>query len=119
MSNIKSRKVLGAIAAFAAASLAVGVSMPANAAGAADKTLKITSILPLTGALAFLYPPMEAGASLAVDDINAAGGVLGNKVAIDWKDSGDGTNLAVSTQSATAAIAVSYTHLTLPTTSRV
>lgn len=105
MSNIKSRKVLGTVAAFAAASLAVGVSMPANAAGAADKTLKITSILPLTGALAFLYPPMEAGASLAIDDINAAGGVLGNKVTIDWKDSGDGTNLAVSTQSATAAIA--------------
>jgi len=105
MSNIKSRKVLGAVAAVAAASLAVGVSMPASAAGAADKTLKITSILPLTGALAFLYPPMEAGAALALDDINKAGGVLGNKVTIDWKDSGDGSNLAVSTQSATAAIA--------------
>ncbi|MEN9714905.1 MAG: hypothetical protein RJA35_372 [Actinomycetota bacterium] len=105
MSNIKTRKVLGAIAAVAAASLAVGVSMPANAAGAADKTLKITSILPLTGSLAYLYPPMEAGANLAIEDINAAGGVLGNKVTLTSKDSGDGTNLAVSTQSATAAIA--------------
>jgi len=103
--RITRRKALGAVAAVAAASLAIGVAMPASAAGAADKTLKITSILPLTGALAFLYPPMEAGASLAVDDINAAGGVLGNKVTINWKDSGDGTNLAVSTQSATAAIA--------------
>ena len=106
--RITRRKALGAVAAVAAASLAIGISMPANAAGAADKTLKITSILPLTGALAFLYPPMEAGASLAIDDINKAGGVLGNKVSIDWKDSGDGTNLAVSTP-------VSYTHLTLPT----
>jgi len=105
MSNIKSRKVLGAVAAVAAASLAVGVSMPANAAGAADKTLKITSILPLTGALAFLYPPMEAGANLAIEDINAAGGVLGNKVEFTSLDSGDGNNLAVSTQSATQAIA--------------
>jgi len=105
MSNASIRKVVAGVAIVAAASLAIGVSMPANAAGAADKTLKITSILPLTGSLAFLYPPMEAGAALAIDDINKAGGVLGNKVTIDWKDSGDGTNLAVSTQSATAAIA--------------
>ena len=105
MSNASIRKVVAGVAFVAAASLAIGVSMPANAAGAADKTLKITSILPLTGSLAFLYPPMEAGAALAIDDINKAGGVLGNKVSIDWKDSGDGTNLAVSTQSATAAIA--------------
>ena len=105
MSNASIRKVVAGVAFVAAASLAIGVSMPANAAGAADKTLKITSILPLTGSLAFLYPPMEAGAALAIDDINKAGGVLGNKVSIDWKDSGDGSNLAVSTQSATAAIA--------------
>jgi len=103
--RITRRKALGAVAAVAAASLAIGVSMPANAAGAADKTLKITSILPITGTLSDLYPPMEAGTSLAIDDINAAGGVLGNKVQISWRDSGDGTNLAVSTQSATAAIA--------------
>jgi len=101
----KTRKVLGTVAAVAAVSLTVGVAMPANAAGAADKTLNITSILPLTGALSFLYPPMEAGAALALADINKAGGVLGNKVTISWKDSGDGSNLAVSTQSATAAIA--------------
>jgi len=98
------RKALGAVAVVAAASLAVGVSMPANAAGAADKTLKITSILPLTGALAFLYPPMEAGMQLAVADINKAGGVLGNKVSLTALDSGDGSNLSVSTQSATTAI---------------
>jgi branched-chain amino acid transport system substrate-binding protein len=102
--RITRRKALGAVAAVAAASLAIGVAMPATAAGKIAP-LKITSILPLTGALAFLYPPMEAGASLAISDINAAGGVLGNKVTINWKDSGDGTNLAVSTQSATAAIA--------------
>jgi branched-chain amino acid transport system substrate-binding protein len=97
------RKALGAVAVVAAASLAVGVSLPASAASA-DKTLKITSILPLTGALAFLYPPMEAGANLAIDDINKAGGVLGNKVQFVALDSGDGTNLSVSTQSATTAI---------------
>ena len=104
MSIITRRKALGAVAVVAAASLAFGVTVPASAASA-DKTLKITSILPITGSLAFLYPPMEAGASLAIDDINKAGGVLGTKVSISWRDSGDGTNLAVSTQSATAAIA--------------
>ena len=103
MSN--TRKALGAVAALAATALTVGAAMPATAAGAADKTLSITGILPLTGSLAFLYPPMQAGAYLAVDDINAAGGVLGNKVTLNMKDSGDGANLAVSSQSATAAIA--------------
>ena len=102
---INTRKALGAVAALAATALTVGAAMPATAAGAADKTLSVTSILPLTGALAYLYPPMEAGAALAVEDINAAGGVLGNKVEFTALDSGDGNNLAVSTQSATQAIA--------------
>jgi branched-chain amino acid transport system substrate-binding protein len=97
------RKALGAVAVVAAASLAVGVSLPASAASA-DQTLDITSILPLTGSLAFLYPPMQAGANLAIADINKAGGVLGNPVTLTSLDSGDGNNLSVSTQSATTAI---------------
>jgi len=96
------RKAFGAVAVLAAVGLTAGVALPASAASA-DKTLKITSILPQTGALAFLYPPMEAGANLAIADINAAGGVLGNKVSYVSLDSGDGTNLSVSTQSATTA----------------
>ncbi len=44
--------------------------------------LKIGTILPLTGSLAYLNPPAESGVGLAVEDINAAGGVLGKDVSI-------------------------------------
>jgi len=100
----KNRNIVLAVVAVAAVATIVGVSLN-NSAKAPEKNLSITGILPLTGSLAFLYPPMQAGAYLAVDDINAAGGVLGNKVVLSMKDSGGGENLAISSQSATAAIA--------------
>lgn len=56
-----------------------------------DGTLRIGSLLPQTGDLAFLGPPEFAGVDLAVEDINAAGGVLGNDVEEFDADSGDGT----------------------------
>lgn len=46
-------------------------------------------MLPETGNLAFLGPPEFAAAELAVQEINEAGGVLGNDVALDQGDSGD------------------------------
>ena len=42
-----------------------------------DGVLRIGSLLPQTGDLAFLGPPEFAGVDLAIQDINAAGGVLG------------------------------------------
>jgi ABC-type branched-subunit amino acid transport system substrate-binding protein len=54
-----------------------------------DGVLKIGSILPQTGSLAFLAPPEFAGAELAVNDINAAGGALGKPVEFVPGDSGD------------------------------
>ncbi len=56
-----------------------------------DGVLTIGTILPVTGDLAFLGPPEVAGAELAVEDINAAGGVLGNDVVLIQGDSGDTT----------------------------
>jgi ABC-type branched-subunit amino acid transport system substrate-binding protein len=56
-----------------------------------DGVLVIGTILPVTGDLAFLGPPEVAGADLAVEDINAAGGVLGNDVVLEQGDSGDTT----------------------------
>lgn len=53
--------------------------------------LKIGSLLPETGSLAFLGPPEFAGVDLAVADINAAGGVLGQDVEHIRGDSGDTT----------------------------
>src|SRR5690348_11770488 len=56
-----------------------------------DGTLTIGTLLPQTGDLAFLGPPEFAGVQTAVDDINAAGGVLGKQVVQSKADSGDGT----------------------------
>ncbi|MBD3942632.1 ABC transporter substrate-binding protein [Microbacterium sp. NEAU-LLC] len=63
---------------------------------ARDLTLKIGTILPDTGTLAFLGPPEEAGVGLAVDDINeAAKGIEVGPVV--WGDSGDTDNKAYAT----------------------
>lgn len=56
-----------------------------------DGTLTVGTLLPQTGDLAFLGPPEFAGVQTAVDDINAAGGVLGQQVVQQKADSGDGT----------------------------
>jgi len=61
--------------------------------------LIIGTLLPLTGNLAFLGPPEVAGAQLAVNDINAAGGVLGQPVQLVEGDSGD-----ASTDTATQTV---------------
>ena len=56
-----------------------------------DGTLTVGTLLPQTGDLAFLGPPEFAGVQTAIDDINAAGGVLGKDVVQVKADSGDGT----------------------------
>ena len=60
--------------------------------------LKIGTLLPATGDLAFLGPPEFAGVDLAVSEIDAAGGVLGQPVVNEFGDSGDTkTDLASQT----------------------
>jgi ABC-type branched-subunit amino acid transport system substrate-binding protein len=54
-----------------------------------DGTLTIGTLLPETGSLAFLGPPEFAGVTLAVQEINDAGGVLDNDVVQIDSDSGD------------------------------
>jgi len=68
-------------------------------------TLRVGGILPLTGNLAFLGPPEISGVGLAVSDINAAGGVNGAKACHDIQDSGDSTDMSVSTASAGTLVA--------------
>jgi neutral amino acid transport system substrate-binding protein len=65
-----------------------------------ENTFKVGSILPITGSLAFLGPPEIAGVGLAIADINAAGGVNGNKACLVSTDSGDSSDMTVSTASA-------------------
>lgn len=61
------------------------------AAPTGDGVLRLGSLLPQTGDLAFLGPPEFAGVDLAVQDINEAGGVLGKPIEEFDADSGDGT----------------------------
>jgi len=54
-----------------------------------DGVLTIGTLLPQTGSLAFLGPPEFAGVDLAIQEINADGGVLGKPVKGVKGDSGD------------------------------
>ena len=67
----------------------VGEAAP-TCQGESDGVLGMGGLLPQTGDLAFLGPPMEAGAALGIEDVNAAGGVLGKPAEFIAGDSGDG-----------------------------
>jgi len=68
-------------------------------------SFRVGGILPLTGSLAFLGPPEIAGVGLAVSDINAAGGVNGAQACHDIQDSGDSSDMSISTASAGTLVA--------------
>ncbi len=68
-----------------------------------DGILKIGSVLPETGSLAFLGAPEFAGLEFAIAEVNAAGGVLGNPVEYSQGDSGD-TSTDTATVTATRLI---------------
>lgn len=65
--------------------------------------LVLGGLLPKTGDLALAYPPMAAGVGLAVREINAAGGVLGEPVT--WVDGDDGTDPKVAKATVASHIA--------------
>jgi ABC-type branched-subunit amino acid transport system substrate-binding protein len=58
--------------------------------------LTLGGLLPKTGDLSLMYPPLIAGARLALAEIDAAGGVLGEPV--KWIDGDDGTDPTVATK---------------------
>ncbi|MCC3295227.1 ABC transporter substrate-binding protein [Arthrobacter sp. zg-Y411] len=72
-------------------------AVPAST-GTTETPLKIGTLLPTTGSLAYLGPPEIAGTNLAVKEINEAGGVLGKPIEIVHRDSGD-TTTDIATQS--------------------
>lgn len=89
---------------------APGSTAQASAGGAVppattitETPLKLGSLLPTTGSLAFLGPPEIAGVNLGVKEINDAGGVLGKPVEVIHRDSGD-TKTDIATQSTTALL---------------
>lgn len=88
------KTILGGIAIVGASALVLSGCAPAADTGSSSGpreplTLKIGTILPQSGTLAFLGPPEEAGVALAVKEINEAD--LGITVEVEYRDSGDTT----------------------------
>jgi ABC-type branched-subunit amino acid transport system substrate-binding protein len=81
----------------AAAADADVAAVPVVGTREGDGTLKLGTLLPVTGSLAFLGPPEIAGVKLAINDINAAGGVFGKDVELTEGDSGDTPEFANQT----------------------
>lgn len=100
-----SRVFTGIALASATALILAGCSTPSDSGSGsgdggggkpgADVTLKMGSLLPATGSLAFLDPPMEAGVALAVKDVNDA--KAGVTIKLSKADEGDLDNKAYET----------------------
>jgi branched-chain amino acid transport system substrate-binding protein len=67
-----------------------------RAVRAADEPLRVGSILSVTGPAAFLGEDMKAGLQLAVEEINAAGGINGRKIVWTFYDAESQTQKAIS-----------------------
>ncbi|MEY4437554.1 MAG: hypothetical protein RL100_1018, partial [Actinomycetota bacterium] len=106
MSTFTNKKAFAAVAVVAATALALSgcASTKSSEFAAGDGVVKFAGIIPLTGALAFLSPPEIAGAELAIQDINAAGGVLGQEVTWTVEDSSDGDHPEIAPASATKVL---------------
>jgi ABC-type branched-subunit amino acid transport system substrate-binding protein len=89
--------VLAGDVANAASDEGPGGGVAATPGATTGGPLIIGTLLPLTGDLAFLGPPEVAGAKLAVEEINAAGGVLGAPVQLIEGDSGDASTDTATT----------------------
>ena len=74
------KRMAGLLAAFALAALT------ACSGGEESNTTPIAIVGPVTGQYASFGQQMKNGAELAVDDINAAGGMLGKKLNLDIGD---------------------------------
>lgn len=102
-SRSRVRSVIGGLAVVTAGALVLagcaggGAASPSESSGASggDLTLKIGTVLPQTGSLAFLGPPEEAGVQLAVNEVNDA--AAGITIDATFGDSGDADNKAFET----------------------
>jgi branched-chain amino acid transport system substrate-binding protein len=66
--------------------VALSLLISVTACAAEEKTIKIGIVLELTGDLGFMGENMLNGARMAVEEINAAGGVLGKPVELVEED---------------------------------
>ena len=76
--------------------LAAPLSVPCCSAAEEAKPIKIGAIFSVTGPASFLGAPESKTAQMLVDNINASGGVLGQKLELIIKDSAGSPEKAVS-----------------------
>ena len=89
--NFKRGAGVVAVAATLALVMSSCAATKFDTASCKDAGLKVGTLLPTTGSLAFLGAPEIAGVDLALKDINEAGGVGGKCVSVTYTDSGDTT----------------------------
>jgi len=94
---MKQSKIVKLLALLAALGLLAAACGSEEVAGEGDGVLTFGGLLPETGNLAFLGPPEFAAVEAAVNDINEAGGVLGNDIVWHPGDSGDNGDVANAT----------------------
>jgi branched-chain amino acid transport system substrate-binding protein len=75
--------------------LLIALALPALPARAADP-IKIGALLPVTGGAAFLGGPEQRTLEMAVEELNAKGGLAGRPVQLIVKDTGGSPEKAVS-----------------------
>ncbi|MFR9795745.1 branched-chain amino acid ABC transporter substrate-binding protein [Streptomyces sp. MS06] len=117
------RTKTGAAAAFTAAALALTGCQGALGSGGSDSDGPITlgMAIPTSGSSAAAGPYMKHGAQLAIDEINADGGVLGRKLKLNVQDSACDPKTAVTAANklvaagATVSVGGYCSSATLPT----
>ena len=77
----KTKKIL-----IIAAVLVLGVIVGVNSYKSSSNTIEIGALFPMTGGLASYGEPAQKVAQLAVDEINAKGGINGKKLEINFQD---------------------------------
>lgn len=103
LKSSRTAKVFAGIALFSASAIVIAgcAGTPSDTPSktsdkpAADLALKLGSLLPKTGALSFLGPPMESGVGLAVKEINEA--KAGVTINLTSEDEGDTDTKAYET----------------------
>src|SRR5271154_5467444 len=73
-------------AAMAAAIFLTGCNKPSSVPGAGGDTIKVGEFASMTGSEATFGQSSHKGTALAIDDLNAAGGVLGKKLQLLTED---------------------------------
>ncbi|MEV8338392.1 ABC transporter substrate-binding protein [Leucobacter sp. NPDC077196] len=114
--KVHSKTSVGVLALVASAALVLsgcsssGETEPTetggDGGGGSSEALQIATLLPQTGSLGFLMPPVQAGIAQALSDINGAGGVLGQDVEVVAEaNEGDASDLTVVESGADDVIA--------------